>query len=68
MSDSSRDVRKVQPRCGELGKPTTGMIDRIGEVWVVNLDQYKNNHKNKSRRIIIGPKAQTALLPFLLEN
>ena len=54
-------------RCGELAKLTTGMIDRTGEVWVVNLDQHKNSHKNKSRRIFIGPKAQTALLPFLLE-
>ena len=55
-------------RCGELAKLTTGMIDRTGEVWVVDLDQYKNNHKNKSLRIFIGPNAQTALLPWLLNE
>jgi hypothetical protein len=42
------------------------MIDRTGEVWVVDLDQHKNSRKNKSRRIFIGPNAQTALLPWLL--
>jgi integrase len=55
-------------RVGELAKLTTGMIDRTGEVWVADLDQHKNAHKGKSRRIFIGPKAQQALLPFLLEN
>jgi hypothetical protein len=44
------------------------MIDRTGEVWMVDLAQHKNSHKNKSRRIFVGPKAQKALLPFLLEN
>ena len=55
-------------RVGELSKLTTGMIDRTGEVWMVDLAQHKNNHKNKSRRIFIGPNAQTALLPWLLNE
>ena len=55
-------------RVGELAKLTTGMIDRTGDVWVAVLDQHKNAHRGKSRRIFIGPKAQQALLPFLLEN
>ena len=53
---------------GEITKLTTGMIDRTGEAWMVDLAQHKNNHKNKSRRIFIGPNAQTALLPWLLNE
>jgi len=36
-------------RCGELAKLATGMIDRTGEVWVVDLDQHKNSRKKKSQ-------------------
>ena len=42
------------------------MIDRTGEVWLVDLAQH--NNKNKSLRIFIGPNAQTALLPWLLNE
>jgi integrase len=55
-------------RVGELAKLTTGMINRNGEVWVANLSQHKNSYRGKSRRIFIGPNAQTALQPFLLES
>ena len=55
-------------RVGELAKLTTRMIDKTADPWVANLDQHKTTHKNKSRRIYLGPSAQEALTPWLLEN
>ena len=55
-------------RVGELAKLTTGVIDRSQEVWVADLDQHKNAHRGKSRRLFFGPNAQAALLPWLLDD
>jgi integrase len=55
-------------RVGELRLLTTRQIDKSQEIWVVDLDQHKNSHRGKSRRIFFGPRAQAALLPWLLEK
>jgi integrase len=56
------------PRIGELAKLTTGMIDTTTDPWIAILDQHKTSHKSKSRRLYFGPKAQSALQPFLLQD
>jgi integrase len=55
-------------RVGELRGLTTGMIDRSQEIWVADLHQHKNSCRGKSRRLFIGPKAQAALKPLLLDE
>jgi integrase len=55
-------------RVGELSKLTTRMLDRTQEVWVASLSEHKNRHKGKSRRIFFGPRAQAALLPWLMPD
>jgi integrase len=55
-------------RVGELRVLTTGMIDRSQEIWLADLNQHKNSHKGKGRRILFGPKAQAALQDFLLDD
>jgi integrase len=55
-------------RVGELAKLTTRMIDMTSDPWIAILDQHKTRHKGKSRRIYLGPSAQAALLPWLLDD
>jgi integrase len=40
-------------------------IDRGGEVWVYRPGRHKTAHHGKRRRILIGPRAQKVLAPWL---
>jgi len=40
-------------------------IDRTGDVWIYRPDSHKNTWREKPRVIALGPKAQSALRPFL---
>ncbi|WP_437231054.1 tyrosine-type recombinase/integrase [Planctomicrobium sp. SH661] len=40
-------------------------IDRTGDVWIYRPDSHKTEHHGKERTILIGPKGQAALMPFL---
>ena len=53
-------------RPGEVCKLTPGMIDRSGKVWEANLREHKTRHRGKRRVILIGPKAQDVIRPYLL--
>ena len=43
-------------------------IDRSGPVWRYVPQTHKTKHRGKSRTILIGPKAQGVLLPWLLRD
>lgn len=51
-------------RPGELLSVTWDMVDKSTEVWVVELQQHKNTHKGKSRKLFFGPKAQGILVKY----
>lgn len=53
-------------RPGEACKLTPGMIDRSGKVWEAKLKEHKTRHRGKERIILIGPKAQDVIRPYLL--
>lgn len=43
-------------------------LDTNGEVWLYRPRTHKNAHRGKSREILIGPKAQEEIKPFLKRN
>lgn len=49
-------------RPGEILGLTSGMIDRRGDEWVVELKNHKNRHKKKARYLIFNREAQAILL------
>lgn len=52
-------------RPGEILKLTTGIIDRTGEVWRVELSQHKTAHKGKARVLHFNATAQGILQKYL---
>lgn len=52
-------------RPGELVQLTTASIDRTKDVWGARLEKHKNAYRGHSREILIGPKAQEILSPWL---
>src|SRR5262245_44746914 len=53
-------------RPGEVVGLATGVIDRAGDVWVAELREHKTAHRGQARAVLIGPRAQQALAPWLL--
>ena len=43
-------------------------IDRSGDVWIYQPVRHKTEHRGKTRRILIGPKAQKILAPYLMRK
>ena len=41
-------------------------VDTSGDVWIYRPESHKNEHHGKDRIIMIGPKAQEILRPYLL--
>lgn len=52
-------------RPGEVCRITTREIDTSGELWEYRPSQHKSLHHNHERVIVIGPRAQEALRPYL---
>lgn len=52
-------------RPGELLSVTWTSINMANDVWVVDLENHKNRHRGKSRRLYFGPKAQRILLKYV---
>jgi integrase len=52
-------------RPGEALRLKPRRIDRRGEVWVYRPGRHKTSHHGKRRRILIGPRAQKVLAPWL---
>ncbi len=55
-------------RPGEVCGMTLAEVDRRGEPWVYSPAQHKTAHHGRRRVIPIGPKAQAALVKFLLRG
>lgn len=58
-------IRLTAARPGEILDLRSGMIDRRGETWVVELMTHKNQHKDKARHLIFNKAAQAVLLRHL---
>jgi integrase len=43
-------------------------VDRSGEVWSYRPASHKTEHHGRERVILIGPKAQAVLLPYILRD
>jgi integrase len=41
-------------------------VDRSGEVWEYTPESHKTEHHGRGRLILVGPKAQAILMPYLL--
>ena len=52
-------------RSGELCGMRAIDLDMTGSVWLYQPVQHKTSHLGKSRKILVGPKAQAHLRPFL---
>ena len=55
-------------RPNEIVRLKASDIDRSDDVWVCRPDSHKTQHHNKCRQIVIGPKAQAILAPYLLKH
>lgn len=53
-------------RPGELTRLATSMVDRSGDVWSARLPRHKNSWRGQAREVLIGPRAQECLGPWLL--
>lgn len=60
-----RFQRLTSARPGEVCAIRPGDIDRSGEVWAYTPGSHKTEHHNRGRLIMVGPKAQELLRPFL---
>lgn len=60
--------RLTGARPGEVVQLRTSDIDRSGEVWVFTPLTHKCEHHGRSRTILLGPKAQAILRPWLRED
>jgi integrase len=49
----------------EVTQITTGEIDRSREIWEFKPKRHKNAHHGKNRVVMVGPRAQAILAPWL---
>lgn len=55
-------------RPGELCPMRAADIDMSGNVWIYRPRRHKNAHRGQKREIMLGPKAQNVVRPFLIER
>ena len=58
--------RLTGARPGEICSLRPVDVDRTGPIWKYVPAEHKTMHRDKSRTILIGPRAQAVLLPYLL--
>jgi len=66
ISDMVRLQRLTGARPGEICSLKPKDIDRSSNIWVYIPAVHKNEHHNQERVVMIGPKAQEILRPYLL--
>jgi integrase len=54
-------------RPGEAVRLRADLIDRPGPLWYYRPRRHKTAHKGRGRVVVIGPRAQALLAPFLAE-
>jgi integrase len=64
----ARVQRYTGMRPGEVTQMRPMDIDRTGDIWFYTPREHKTEHHGITRVIAIGPKAQAALLRFLLRD
>ena len=60
------EVRSLRP-C-EIDRTTADKTDNSPSVWRYRPESHKMEHKGRDRVILIGPKAQAIILPYLLRD
>lgn len=60
-----RVQRLTGARPAEVCRMRADEIDRSGPVWVYRPRRHKTAHRGKGRSIVLGPKAQEVLRPFI---
>ncbi|TWU39143.1 Tyrosine recombinase XerC [Novipirellula aureliae] len=65
LADMVQIQRLTGARPGEVCIMRAGDFDRRGETWVFVPERHKTEHHNKKRAIVIGPRAQKILEPYL---
>ena len=68
VADMVRFQALVGCRPGELVTITPGMVNRSGEVWLIELKKHKTAYRGKVRTIYVGPLAQGILAKYLLRG
>ena len=67
VADMVKLQRLIGCRPGELCVMKSQDIDRSADVWLYVPESHKNEHRGKHRIILLGPKAQAILRPWLLK-
>lgn len=69
VRDDVKDRMRVQlltgMRPGEVCTMRPCDVDRSGSVWIYKPEGHKSEHKDVSRIVVIGPKAQSILKPYM---
>lgn len=65
VADMVRFQRLTSARPGEVCEIRPCDIDRSEEIWVYEPAAHKTEHHDKTRLVMIGPKAQAILAPYL---
>lgn len=68
VADMVRLQRLTGARPGEVCLLRPCDVDRSGEVWAYRPSRHKTEHHGQERTILIGPKAQEVLRPYLLRS
>jgi hypothetical protein len=68
VADIARFQRLTGCRPAEVCSIRPVDIDRTADVWFYTPESHKTEHHGRSRVIVIGPKAQSVLLPYLLRD
>lgn len=67
-ADLVRFQRLTGCRPGEAYSLRPCDLDRTGEVWFYRPASHKTEHRDRQRTIVIGPRAQAILRPYLLRD
>jgi hypothetical protein len=62
-SGAARDPEPARP--GEICAMTPAMLDTSGAVWICSMQEHKTAHHGRDRRILLGPRAQEIVRPYL---
>lgn len=65
VADMVRVQRLTSARPGEICSMRPCDLDRSGDVWVYTVQDHKMEHYGTPRLVMIGPKAQKILAPYL---
>jgi integrase len=66
VADMVRLQRLTGMRPGEVVLVRPCDVDRSGDVWIYRPESHKTEHHGKGRAVLIGPKGQDVLRPYLL--